>query len=122
MSESKQTRSIQYQIVDIENEKISWMSIDQNLWRGSNKWVLNNFGHVEIFISNILERSVILAFHKNLKFANVLLLDSNMCPWWERKIVGYLVQENLTLSESIIQQMKNTEIVKDELCQNELIR
>ena len=75
MNESKQTRSLQYQIVDIENEKISWMNIDQNLWRGSNKWVLNNFGHVEVFVSNILEKCIILAFHKNLTFANILLLD-----------------------------------------------
>lgn len=122
MTESKQTRSLQYQIVDIENEKISWMNIDQNLWRGSNKWVLNNFGYVEIFVSNILEKCIILAFHKNLKFANILLLDSKMCSWWERKVIGYLVQENLSLSESLIQKMKNREIIKGELCQNELIQ
>ena len=113
MSESKQTRSLQYQIVDIENEKISWMNIDQNLWRGSNKWVLNNFGHIEVFVSNILEKCIILAFHRDLKLANILLLDSNICPWWERKVVGYLIEENLTLSESVIQQMKNREIVNE---------
>lgn len=115
MTESKQTRSLQYQIVDIENEKISWMNIDQNLWRGSNKWVLNNFGHVEIFVSNILEKCIILAFHKNLKFANILLLDSKICPWWERKVVGYLVEENLTFSDETIFRMKNKEVIKEDI-------
>lgn len=113
MSESKITRCIEYKVFDIETAQVHWMKIDQNLWTGSNSWVLNNPGLIDRSASNLLEKPTIVSFFKDLELANILLLDSKTCVWWERKVVGYIIRADKELSEDLIVSMTNSEVIRD---------
>lgn len=110
MSDSKITKIVDYKLFDLENDRISWIKVEQNSWSHNKKWVLNNVCHVDRYISNVLEQCAMTSFHKDLSIANVLLLDSTICVWWERKVIGYLIREDSDIS---LDYLENRKIIKD---------